>query len=319
MASPRFFFTARWGKAGGAPRLSSSGRPSWRTRRFPRRRPPGGFTLIELVVVIAIIAILAAILLPALARGKTKALGIACLNNTRQLQIAWQAYALDNHDHLVPASAPGDNAPDFWVDIFDGLADRANGCTNPSTITQGLLWPYTKSMGIYRCPDQRQVFAGVDVDGDYIHGDGFIAGDLITTTPVLSFTISGRLNGSVPPPSYLSNLEQIVQPDPSTAFVFIDENPYTIGVSGAQFTLPNSPYYTRAGLEPEGWDDVPGVRHGGTATVSFADGHSELHRWLEPSTFLAHAPTGLNPAPGLNGQPNRDIAWVQARSIPTQQ
>ena len=96
----------------------------------------------------------------------------------------------------------------------------------------------------------------------------------------------------------LSMLGQIVRPDPSMAFVFIDENLYTIGVSGPQFTLPNSAYYTRAGLEPEGWDDVPGVRHGGTATVSFADGHSELHRWLEPSTFLVQAPTGLNPAPG---------------------
>ena len=68
-------------------------------------RPSRGFTLIELLVVIAIIAILAALLLPALTRAKLKAQGVQCMNNHRQLAIAWRMYTEDNNDKLLYASA----------------------------------------------------------------------------------------------------------------------------------------------------------------------------------------------------------------------
>src|SRR5580698_7324899 len=66
-----------------------------------RTRAAGGFTLIELLVVIAIIAILAAMLLPALARAKTSAQGVQCMNNDNQLTKAWLMYAGDNADACV--------------------------------------------------------------------------------------------------------------------------------------------------------------------------------------------------------------------------
>ena len=62
----------------------------------------GAFTLVELLVVIAVIAILAALLLPALSRARQQALGIACLNNLKQLQICSHLYALDHEDRLPP-------------------------------------------------------------------------------------------------------------------------------------------------------------------------------------------------------------------------
>ena len=125
-----------------------------------------GFTLIELLVVIAIIAILAALLLPALAGAKLKAQGVQCMNNHRQLSIAWRIYTEDNQDKLLYAtSLPiGSRDPGTWCNgRLDFNAGNASNWDPNVDIMQSPMWPYCgKSLGIWRCPADR---SSVTVNG----------------------------------------------------------------------------------------------------------------------------------------------------------
>jgi len=233
---------------------------------------PHGFTLIELLVVIAIIAILAALLLPALARAKSQAWRIGCINNLKQLQICWHSYAADNRDVLAP------NNSVMGVTTNGGgssIAGGASWCLAEPTeenVQHGMLFDYNRSLGIYRCPADRSTLTDPT---------GATAGTLRARSYNMSQSVNGYpeynwfIGNYIP---YFKKLTQIRNPNVGNCLVFIDEHEQTL--LDAQYGMPTD-YYNGTRV----WWDMPSNRHDQGANLGFADGHAEYWRWKVPKVF----------------------------------
>jgi len=240
-----------------------------------QRDSPGAFTLIELLVVIAIIAILAALLLPALSSAKKRGQAIVCISNTKQLTLGCIIYAGDNDDEIINNGGAGVQ----WV-IGNPYLDWSTTPINTNFAalmdpSQSLMANYIKSPGIYKCP-------GDQVDGPLgprlrsVSMNGVLGS---SSGPV----VEGN-NPNPPGPDYygsgggvghgVKKMSQLIHPGPADTFMYLDEQADSINDGVFMFNVGYA-------LSEESWRDLPASYHNGGGSFSFADGHSEIHKWLQ--------------------------------------
>jgi prepilin-type N-terminal cleavage/methylation domain-containing protein len=278
----------------------------------PMAKGKRGFTLIELLVVIAIIAILAGLILPALTSAKMKATSAACINNEKQLALAWIMYTDDNSDSMVNLSTYNtggvllaNNTP-WRTDISNGemipggrpttttawIAAIEQGYQQPTPTIPGPLYKYAPNVAIIHCPG--------DLRYKQPLGAGF-AWD--------SYTGSGYLNGEAGTGNANTYTKRTEVLHPSQRFVFLegaDERGENVG-SWAMANYGTLPNYAGAQFQ-----DSPGAYHVTSEILNYADGHAESHAWVDGATIAFARSIVLN-KDSAGGPANTDAQWIAAR------
>ena len=249
-----------------------------------------GFTLIELLVVLAIIVVLAGLLFPALASSKSQVRGVCCLNNLRQVQAAMFLYAADNDDFVAWNF---NYVKHSWVCSGDygRAAPDARGCTNVQWLIDreyAAFADYIKTPSTYKCPSDKTV---VPIDARRhpwvrSYGASFIQ------RKMTDFENNMSLEGTPVPPTM--------------NYTFNEPHPgYLVGLLAA-------------GAEIDAFAEFPAYWHNGAAGFAFADGHVELHRWIDARTRRPlddEMPFDSSGSSKLVRSPNNaDVHWLCQRS-----
>jgi prepilin-type processing-associated H-X9-DG protein len=276
---------------------------------FKKAHEPG-FTFVELLVILATVAILAVLLLPAIAGTKPNSQAFQCMENQRQLMLGWQMYAADNTDLLPPNDYPyltsyaqaGANQVKLknWVvgtmavgaDAGDApyLSGGVSELLSPNT----LLSPYITNRSVYHCP------ADNDVDpytGNRVHVRSYSMNSAVGTifnsssaigggdprplgSPVTGGWLSGASYVGGVNPTWLTygKMTSFTKPGPANTWVTMDENSRTINDGSIAISAA-------ASLGATYLIDYPTGLHGGAGTLAFADGHIIVHKWQDPRTY----------------------------------
>ncbi len=275
---------------------------------FRSRQPQGSglaaFTLIELLTVVAIIALLAAMLLPALARAKDRGRSMACMNNIKQLSLATMMYADDCEDRLpynlgsgeIRAAAATNNYPNWTSPIMSWELESDN--TNTVLLTRGGIGEYvSRNPAVYRCPSDH-VLADVQVAAGWSQRVRSTSMNMMMGDAG-AFSRGGE---NVNNPSRQQFFKSTHVPQPARIFVFIEEHPHSI----------NDGYFWDK-AESDTWTDLPASWHNGSANLTFADGHAEAHKWLYPSTKPASRPDSVLLPFQIPADQEGDFDWLMDR------
>jgi prepilin-type processing-associated H-X9-DG protein len=249
------------------------------------------------LVVIAIIALLAALLLPSLGRAKSAANSTSCLNN---LKTGWLMYVHDNNDWLPPnisrkVGFDQVNVAGAWV------LGNAKLDTNTANIEAGVLSRHLNSAAVYFCPTDKSTVRNQPAlrrTRSYSIHPWF-------NSDVISGTLLDDVNDT---PFNLRKASRIVNPPPGRAWVFIDE--HEVSIDDGIFALGNPRAFPEAYTDPNRgfWLAFPGSRHNDGANLSFVDGHAEHHRWRFHRTIKSYdAGTTLT----ANALDLADVKWLQ--------
>ncbi len=249
-----------------------------------------GFTLVELLVVIAIIALLMALLLPALERAREQAKRAICLNNLKELTFGWLMYAEDNEGLIVNGAPMDYGGPGVafvstqqnmgsqgyfndhkyerpWVgmawDPAYGQGVKLPPSVQIRAIKDGAMWPYVEMVKLYRCPTG-------------------LAGEYVTYAAMDG--ANGLSRGATRDLHWMKNINNVR--NPHNRIVFIDEGWVTPDSFAVVYQTSNAELW---------WDDPP-VRHGDGTAQSFADGHSDWMKWKGRWTVAyGRATIGIHP------------------------
>lgn len=263
-----------------------------------------GFTLIELLVVIAVVAILAGMLLPVVAKAKIKAQGIQCLSNTHQLTLAWLMYADDHDGWLCPN---GSQPKQGWVNGVMNFDSNFTDNTNTSFLVDlpyGKLGNYVRSSSIYRCPadksmvrEERKLYPRV-------------------RTLAMNDAVGSNAEGTFLPVGsgwkIYRKMGDLTSPSPSSLWLLTEQHPDSINDGRFAVDCQNRKATAR-------WIDFPANFHNRAATLSFADGHSEIHRWVDERSLPPNRYCGCLSHYAAEGyfvscSDSPDMAWLQERT-----
>ncbi len=238
------------------------------------------FTLIELFTVLAMIALISMLLLPALAASRPPAQAFQCLENQRRLALAWRLYSDDYNGKIVlNADLSTGHASDSGNWVLGGVASLPSA-TNTALIQGGSLFPYAKSVAIYKCPADTKISTRSISMNCWLN-------------PFSAWNGMGRV---------FRNQTDITNPPPANLWVFLDENPASI----------NDGFFVCDPSKPNTWVDIPAAYHSGGSGISFADGHAIIRKWSDPVvlTPIVNGSAGVAP----QQIPATDLHWLQAHS-----